>query len=71
LPEGGVVAREFNCLRFVRTRATEKSFEPVELKENEPRNFAGFTFMLKRGMARASLKLDNHADRERFAAALR
>jgi tRNA(Ile)-lysidine synthetase-like protein len=27
--------------------------------------------MLKRGMARASLKLDNHADRERFAAALR
>jgi len=27
--------------------------------------------MLKRGMAQASLKLDNHADRERFAAALR
>ena len=71
LPEGGVVAREFNCLRFVRTRATEKPFEPVELKENEPRNFAGFTFMLKRGMAQASLKLDNHGDRERFAAALR
>jgi tRNA(Ile)-lysidine synthase len=71
LPEGGVVAREFNYLRFVQTRATEKPFEPVELKENEPRNFVGFTFMLRRGMAQASFKLDNHGDRERFAAPLR
>src|SRR5262245_31416720 len=58
LPESVVVAREFNCLRFIQTRATEKPFEPVELKENEPRNFVGFTFMLKRGMAQAGLKLD-------------
>jgi tRNA(Ile)-lysidine synthase len=71
LPEGGVVAREFNCLRFIQTGATEKPFEPVELKENEPRNFVGFTFRLKRGMAQAGLKLDNYGSRERFSAALR
>jgi tRNA(Ile)-lysidine synthase len=71
LPEGGVVAREFDCLRFIHIGAIEELFEPVELKENEPRNFGGFTFMLKRGMARASMKLDNDVSRGRFTAALR
>src|SRR5262245_39488665 len=71
LPEGGVVAREFDCLRFIHTGAIEELFEPVELKENEPRNFGGFTFMLKRGMARASMKLDDDVSRGRFTAALR
>ena len=70
LPEGGV-AREFDCLRFIHTRAIEKPPEPMEIKENEPRNFGGFTFMLKRGMTRASLNLDNDGGRKRFAAALR
>jgi tRNA(Ile)-lysidine synthase len=70
LPEGGV-AREFDCLRFIHTRAIEKPLEPVELKENEPRNFGGFAFILKRGMTRASLNFDNVGSRKRFAAALR
>jgi tRNA(Ile)-lysidine synthase len=70
LPEGGV-AREFDCLRFIHTRAIEKPPEPMEIKENEPRNFGGFTFMLKRGMTRASLNLNNDGGRKRFAAALR
>src|SRR5262245_26420277 len=49
---GGVVAREFNCLRFIHARAISQSLDLVELRENEPRNFGGFTFMLQRGMAR-------------------
>jgi len=71
LPEGGVVAREFDCLRFIHTGAIEKPLEPIELKENEPQNFGEFTFMLKRGMTRANLNPDNDGSRKRFAAALR
>jgi len=71
LPDGGVVAREFDCLRFIHIGAIEKPLEPVELREDEPRNFGGFTFMLKRGMARASLGLDNDGGREGFTAFLR
>src|SRR5215813_5758486 len=71
LPEGGVVAREFDCLRFIHARAIEKPLEPIELKENEPRNFGRFTFMLKRGMTHANLNLGNNGRRKRFAAALR
>ena len=71
LPEGGVAAREFDCLRFIHTGAIEKPLEPVELKENEPRNFGGFSFTLKRGMARANLKLDDDGGRERFTTPLR
>jgi len=67
---GGVVAREFNCLRFIHAGAIEKSLGPVELRENEPRNFGGFTFMLKRGMARASLELGDDGSRGRFATPL-
>jgi tRNA(Ile)-lysidine synthase len=70
LPEGGV-AREFDCLRFIHTRAIEKPPETMEIKENEPRNFGGFTFMLKRRMTPASLHLNNDGGRKRFAAALR
>jgi tRNA(Ile)-lysidine synthase len=73
LPEGGGVAREFDRLRFIHTKAIEKPLGPIELKENEPRNFGGFKFILKRGMARASLKIDidNDGNHERFVAALR
>src|SRR5215468_376763 len=71
LPEGGVVAREFDCLRFLRDRAIEKPLEPIKIKENEPQNFGGFTFMLKRGMTHANLNLGNNGSRKRFAAALR
>jgi tRNA(Ile)-lysidine synthase len=71
LPEGGGVAREFDCLRFIHARAIEKPLEPIEIKENEPQNFGGFTFMLKRGMARANLNLGNNGSGNRFAAALR
>jgi len=68
---GGVVAREFNCLRFIHARAISQSLDLVELRENEPRNFGGFTFMLQRGMARVSLKLGDDESQGRFAAPLR
>src|SRR5262245_3658531 len=68
---GGAVAREFDCLRFIHAGAVEKSLGLVELRENAPRNFGGFTFMLERGVARAGLKLGEDEDRIRFAAPLR
>src|SRR5215475_3895145 len=55
LPGGASVAREFDRLRFIQAAVIEKTPELVELRENEPRNFGGFTFILRRGMARASL----------------
>jgi tRNA(Ile)-lysidine synthase len=74
LPEGGVVAREFDHLRFIhvaRIDGIENSYEPVELRENETRNFAGFTFMLKRGVARADLSPGEDGSREGRTALLR
>jgi tRNA(Ile)-lysidine synthase len=71
LPEGGLVAREFDCLRFIRAGEIEKSLEPIELKDNEPRNFGGFTFTMKRGMARAISYIQDEERRERFIARLR
>jgi tRNA(Ile)-lysidine synthase len=71
LPEGGVVAREFDCLRFIHTRAIESLLEPVDLKADEPRNFGGLTFTLKRGVAQTGLQLGNDGGRERFRALLR
>jgi tRNA(Ile)-lysidine synthase len=71
LPKGGVVAREFDFLRFIHVGAIEKPPEPVELRENEMRNFGGFTFMLKRGMARENLNLGADMRREVFTALLR
>lgn len=62
LPEGGVVAREFDYLRFIqsgRIETVENPPEPVELRGNEARDFGGFTFMLKRGVARTGL---NHGE---------
>ena len=58
LPKRGVVAREFDFLKFIHAGTVEKAPEPVELRENEPRNFGGFTFILKRGMTRESLNLN-------------
>ncbi|MBO0862434.1 MAG: tRNA lysidine(34) synthetase TilS [Chloracidobacterium sp.] len=55
LPGGASVAREFDRLRFIRAAAIEKTPELVELRQNEPRNFGGFTFILKRGIARANM----------------
>jgi tRNA(Ile)-lysidine synthase len=66
LPEGGAVAREFEFLRFVhigRIGAVEKTSESVELRENEMRNFGGFAFMLKRGMARDNLNPNAEVER--------
>ncbi len=71
LPENGVVAREFDCLRFIRAGATEKSHESVELKENEARNFGGFSFTLRRRLARASSELGDNESQGRFMARLR
>jgi tRNA(Ile)-lysidine synthase len=83
LPEGGGVAREFDCLRFIHILnigdigAIDKPPEPVELRRNERRNFGGFTFMLMRGMARAGedpgrgADEDDNGSRERFSVALR
>jgi tRNA(Ile)-lysidine synthase len=71
LPKGDVVAREFDWLRFIRAGAIEKSLEPIELRENEPRNVGGFTFIMKRGIARASSDLGGDKIRERFTAPLR
>lgn len=77
LPEGGVVAREFDCLRFIhvghiaRIGAIENTPEPVELGENGTRNFGGFTFMLKRRIARADLNPGENGSREGFTALLR
>jgi tRNA(Ile)-lysidine synthase len=70
LPDG-VVVREFDCLRSIHTGVIEKPLEPIELKENEPRNFGGFSFTLKRGMARANLKLNEDEGRKRFTTQLR
>jgi tRNA(Ile)-lysidine synthase len=73
LPEGGVVAREFDCLRFIQvgyTGAIEKT-ETVELRENETRNFGGFTFMLKRGIAQADLNPSDNVRWEGGTALLR
>ncbi|MGH9752957.1 MAG: tRNA lysidine(34) synthetase TilS [Blastocatellia bacterium] len=71
LPEGGAVVREFNCLRFINAGAIEKPLAPIELREDEPRNFGEFSFILKRGMARASSELGDDESRERFTAPLR
>jgi len=75
LPEGGVVAREFDYLRFINPPgAPGQSSGPlvsVSLIENEPRNFGGFTFMLKRLWAQASLELNNDEKRELFMTSLR
>jgi tRNA(Ile)-lysidine synthase len=77
LPEGGVVAREFDYLRFIqpgRIETVENLPEPVELRGNEARDFGGFTFMLKRGMARTDLnlgELDMDGSREGGMALLR
>ncbi|HEY7182204.1 MAG TPA: tRNA lysidine(34) synthetase TilS [Blastocatellia bacterium] len=71
LPGGASVAREFDRLRFIQAVAIEKTPEIVELRENEPRNFGGFTFILKRGMARASLDPGACGTREGFIALLR
>jgi tRNA(Ile)-lysidine synthase len=73
LPEGGVIAREFDCLRFIHTLdigGIDKPPEPVELRENEMRNFGGFTFILRRGLAQAGDGGDN-GSREGFMGALR
>jgi tRNA(Ile)-lysidine synthase len=74
LPEGGVIAREFDYLSFINTSGapgqSSRPLESVSLKENEPRNFGEFTFMLKRGRSRASLEL-NDETRRRFTASLR
>src|SRR4030095_873243 len=63
LPEGGIVAREFDYLSFIHSPGapgqSSRSPESVSLKENEPRKFGGFTFMLRRREAPASLELNN------------
>ena len=80
LPEGGIVAREFDYLKFVQKigeiRQSPGLFgpvklKPVKLKEDEPRNFGEFTFMLKRGRTQESLELNNDEKREQFMASLR
>src|SRR5262249_34879120 len=71
LPGGASVAREFDRLRFIQAAVIEKTPELVELRENEPRNFGGFTFILRRGMARASLDPGACGIREGVIALLR
>jgi len=75
LPEGRIVAREFDCLKLVQkigaTRQSPGLFGSVELNEDEPQNFGDFTFTLKRGKERESLELDNDEKREQFMAPLR
>ncbi|MGH9855082.1 MAG: tRNA lysidine(34) synthetase TilS [Blastocatellia bacterium] len=75
LPEGRIVAREFDCLKLVqKTGATRRSpglFGSVELSEDEPQIFGDFTFTLKRGKERESLELDNDEKREQFMVLLR
>ncbi|MBO0724250.1 MAG: tRNA lysidine(34) synthetase TilS, partial [Blastocatellia bacterium] len=71
LPGGASVAREFDRLRFIQAVAIEKPPELVELRENEPQNFGGFTFILKRGMARSSLDPGACGTQEGFIALLR
>jgi tRNA(Ile)-lysidine synthase len=70
-PEGGVVAREFDYLRFIHTAAIGDALEPVELREDEPQNFGGFTFTLKRGMSRANINFVSDGGREGATAFLR
>src|SRR5215510_1574573 len=78
LPDGGVVAREFDHLSFIQAAGaagapeqSSRSLKSVSLIENEPRKFGGFTFMLKRGRSRASLELNNDEKCELFMASLR
>src|SRR5262249_30792696 len=83
LPNGGVVAREFDHLSFIHrvdavgasgapdaVEQSARSLKSVNLIENEPRKFGGFTFMLKRGRASASLEV-NDEKCELFTASLR
>ena len=75
LPEGGAVAREFDFLRFIHMVGSaglaKPAIEIVELIENEPRNFGGFTFRLKRGMERAGSEFGADEKRARFIAPIR
>src|SRR5262245_10800215 len=83
LPDGGVVAREFDHLSFIHAASavsvvgapgaaerSSRSLKSVNLIENEPRKFGGFTFMLKRRRSRASMEL-NDEKCELFMASLR
>jgi tRNA(Ile)-lysidine synthase len=72
LPEGLVVAREFDHLKLIRTdERSLKLIEPVELKENAPQDFGSFRLTLKRRVAQKSLEVNNNKKRELFAARLR
>jgi len=75
LPEGRIIAREFDCLKLVQKtgapRQSPGSFGSVELNEGEPQNFGDFTFTLKRRKERESLELDNAEKREQFMVLLR
>src|SRR5215475_10573863 len=81
LPNGGVVAREFDHLSFIHAvgascapdavEQSASSLKSVNLIENEPRKFGDFTFMLKRGRTDASLELNNDEKCELFTASLR
>jgi tRNA(Ile)-lysidine synthase len=75
LPEGGFIAREFDYLSFINTSGapgqSSRPLESVSLKENEPRNFGEFTFMLKRGRSQRILELNNDEKPELFTALLR
>jgi len=62
-------------LRFISmvgsAELAKQANEIVGLKENEPRNFGGFTFRLKRGMAGAGSEFGADEKRVRFFAPLR
>src|SRR5262249_9067774 len=84
LPNGGVVAREFDHLSFIHrvdavgasgapdaVEQSASSLKSVNLIENNPRKFGGFTFMLKRGRTSAGLEHNNDEKCELFTASLR
>jgi tRNA(Ile)-lysidine synthase len=72
LPEGLVVAREFDHLTLIsEAKQSPEPLETVELKESAPQDFAGFRFTLKRGAAQDGLDINNGEKRELFAARLR
>lgn len=78
LPEGDLILREFNNLKFIQKNSSAKEALPAsplpastQLKVDIPQKFGDFRFTLKRGITPQSLKFYNDEKQERFFALLR
>jgi tRNA(Ile)-lysidine synthase len=83
LPNGGLVIREFNDLRFLKLeifacvprRVSQPSnltqIDSTQLKDGVPQEFGAFRFTLKRGISPQNLEFNNDKKQELFFALLR